>query len=338
MTPPLVDRHILIVEDDPVFRAMLAGYLASLGAKTGEAEDGEQALIYVKAHPPELMICDLIMPKMDGITLLDRLRHEGSQIPVIVISATEKIADIDKMLRLGVHDVLLKPIGDLNRLRDALLSYFYPYLFSSPASDEMMMMEDWAELSGKPQEAVQLLRQLQPPAKQTIANCRVNYRQLTLAERPGIVFDIAPLSERDFAFYCLDISLAGDKGVLAALMLRALFNNLLQEHLAERNEALPQMSSVLNQINTLLRQSYLEGQFPFLAGYYHSVKKRLLIVSAGLHASVITDDETHKINESVPMGTLHLLYPGQCHLVAERWTCRIWGAGGRLQLTCDGAE
>lgn len=202
----------------------------------------------------------------------------------------------------------------------------------------MTMMEDWAELSGKPQEAVQLLRQLQPPATQTIAGRRVNYRQLTLVERPGIVFDIAPLSEHDFAFYCLDISLAGEKGVLAALMLRALFNSLLQEHLAERNEGLPQMPSVLNRINTLLRQSYLEGQFPFLAGYYHTIKERLLLVSAGLHASVITDEETRQMSESIPMGTLHLLYPAQCHLSADRWTCRVWGAGGRLQLTCSDAE
>ena len=48
MTPPLANKHILIVEDDPVFRSMLAGYLTSLGAIIGEAEDGEQALIYVE--------------------------------------------------------------------------------------------------------------------------------------------------------------------------------------------------------------------------------------------------------------------------------------------------
>ncbi|VFS51638.1 response regulator of RpoS [Budvicia aquatica] len=69
---------------------MLAGYLTSLGAIIGEAEDGEQALIYVENNQPELMICDLGMPRMDGITLVDRLRHQGCQIPVIVISATEK--------------------------------------------------------------------------------------------------------------------------------------------------------------------------------------------------------------------------------------------------------
>ncbi|MCD1126066.1 two-component system response regulator RssB [Jinshanibacter sp. LJY008] len=333
MTPPLANKHILLVEDDAVFRSMLAGYLTSLGAIIGKAEDGEQALIYVDQFQPELMICDLNMPNMDGITLVDRLRHQGCQIPVIVISATEKITDVDKMLRLGVQDVLLKPITDLNHLRDALLSSFYPYLFSSPASEELTMLADWTELSEKPQEAVQLLKQLQPPAQQTVAGCKINYRQLTLAEKPGIVFDIAALSENDFAFYCLDISRAENKGVLAALMLRALFNNLLQEHLAEQNEALPQMSTILNRINQLLHQSYLEGQFPFLAGYYHVAKQKLLVVSAGLHVNIEANERKYELDDSVPMGTLQTLYPSQTSLVADRWVCHIKGNGGRLQLS-----
>ncbi|MDR0805798.1 MAG: two-component system response regulator RssB [Enterobacteriaceae bacterium] len=333
MTPPLVDKHILLVDDDAVFRAMLAEYLVSLGAIVGEAENGEQALTYVEMSPPELMICDLNMPKMNGITLIDRLRRKGSQIPVVVISATEKITDVDKMLRLGVKDVLLKPISDLNKLRDILLSCFYPYVFTSPACDEMAMLEDWANLSKNPQEALHLLQQLQPPAQQMISGCRINYRHLTLADQPGIIFDIAPLSAHDFAFYCLDISKAGNHGLLAALILRVLFNNLLQEHLAEQNEALPQMSAVLNRINKLLHQSYLEGQFPFLSGYYHVPKQKLLVVSAGLHVAIEANGRKYELNDSVPMGTLQTLYPSQTNVVADRWSCQIWGNGGRLQLS-----
>lgn len=332
MRLPLDNKHILIVEDDPVFRSMLVGYLTSLGAIIGEAEDGEQALIYVDNNQPELMICDLGMPNMDGVTLVDRLRHQRYQIPVIVISATEKIADVDKMLRLGVQDVLLKPITDLNNLRDVLLTCFYPYLFSSPASDEMALLDDWANLSEKPQEAIQLLRQLQPPAQQIVSGCKINYRQLTLADRPGIVLDIAALSEKDFAFYCLDISSAGDKGVLAALLLRALFNNILQEHLAEQHEILPQMPAVLKRINTLLHQSYLEGQFPFLAGYYHVPKQELLIVSAGLHVKVEANKRKYELNDSMPLGTLDTIYSSQTRIITNQWHCKIWGSDGKLQL------
>ncbi|STI76305.1 orphan two-component response regulator [Escherichia coli] len=52
--------------------------------------------------------------------------------------------------------------------------------------------------------------------------------------QPGLVLDIAALSENDLAFYCLDVTRAGHNGVLAALLLRALFNGLLQEQLAHQ--------------------------------------------------------------------------------------------------------
>ncbi|MCP5751502.1 two-component system response regulator RssB, partial [Klebsiella pneumoniae] len=76
----------------------------------------------------------------------------------------------------------------------------------------------------------------------------VNYRQLVAADQPGLVLDIAPLSDSDLAFYCLDVTRAGDNGVLAALLLRALFNGLLQEQLSHQGQRLPELGSLLKQV------------------------------------------------------------------------------------------
>jgi len=232
MALPLTHKRILIVEDEQVFRSVLVGYLTSLGAETGEATNGLQALSAVDDFKPDLILCDLAMPEMGGIEFVEHLRLQGGQIPVLVISATDKMADIAKVLRLGVQDVLLKPLTDLNRLREAVLACLYPNMFTSQAIEEVELFQDWDALSKNPSEAVKLLKQLQPPVQQTIAHCRINYRQLTTGENPGLVLDIAALSEKDLAFYCLDVTRAGDNGVLAALLLRALFNGLLQDHLA----------------------------------------------------------------------------------------------------------
>ncbi|MCX2958013.1 MAG: two-component system response regulator RssB, partial [Serratia symbiotica] len=153
------------------------------------------------------------------------------QIPVLVISATDKMADIAKVLRLGVQDVLLKPLTDMNRLRESILACLYPSMFTSQAIEEAELFQNWDALSKHSSDAIELLRQLQPPVQQTIAHCRINYRQLTTDENPGLVLDIAALSDKDLAFYCLDVSRAGDNGLLAALLLRVLFNGLLQDHL-----------------------------------------------------------------------------------------------------------
>ncbi|MGA4816648.1 hypothetical protein ACPA9J_23850 [Pseudomonas aeruginosa] len=57
--------------------------------------------------------------------------------------------------------------------------------------------------------ASRLLQELQPPVQQEMSHCRIHYRQLVSADKPGLVLDIAPLSENDLAFYCLDVTRAG---------------------------------------------------------------------------------------------------------------------------------
>src|SRR5436190_2250265 len=120
MTQPLVGKQILIVEDEAVFRSLLDSYLVSLGAVTRLAGDGVEALEQIAHATPDLLICDLAMPRMNGLTLVERIRNTGNQMPILVISATENMSDIARALRLGVQDVLLKPIKDLNRLRETV--------------------------------------------------------------------------------------------------------------------------------------------------------------------------------------------------------------------------
>ncbi|MGE2822841.1 response regulator, partial [Escherichia coli] len=69
---------------------------------------------------PDLMICDISMPRMNGLELVETLRNRGEQLPILMISATENMADIAKALRLGVQDVLLKPVKDFDRLRETV--------------------------------------------------------------------------------------------------------------------------------------------------------------------------------------------------------------------------
>ena len=330
MTQPLAGKQILIVEDEPVFRSLLHGWLTSLGATTFQAEDGKDALHKMTEVHPDLMICDISMPRMNE--LVETLRNRGEQLPILMISATENMADIAKALRLGVQDVLLKPVKDFDRLRETVYACLYPAMFSSRVEEEERLFEDWDALVSNPIAASRLLQELQPPVQQEMSHCRVHYRQLVSADKPGLVLDIAPLSENDLAFYCLDVTRAGDNGVLAALLLRALFNGLLQEQLAHQGQRLPEMGSLLKQVNQLLRQANLPGQFPLLVGYYHSGLKNLILVSAGLNGTLNTGEHQIQISNGVPLGTLGDAYLNQISQRCTSWQCQIWGAGGRLRL------
>lgn len=332
MTQPLAGKQILIVEDEPVFRSLLDSWLSSLGAETTLADDGVDALEKLTHLQPDLMICDIAMPRMNGLKLVEQLRNNGHQLPILVISATENMADIASALRLGVQDVLLKPVKDFNRLRETVFACLYPNMFNSRVEEEERLFEDWDALVSNPTAAAKLLQELQPPVQQNISHCRINYRQLVSADKPGLVLDIAPLSDKDLAFYCLDVTRAGENGVLAALLLRALFNGLLQEQLAHEGQRLPELGSLLKQVNQLLRQANLPGQFPLLVGYYHSGIKNLILVSAGLNGTLNTGDHQIQISNGVPLGTLGNAYLNQISQRCESWQCQIWGAGGRLRL------
>ncbi|MGV7093091.1 two-component system response regulator RssB [Siccibacter turicensis] len=332
MTQPLTGKQILIVEDEPVFRSLLDSWLTSLGADTQLAQDGIEALEKLAGLTPDLLICDIEMPRMNGLKLVEHIRNEGNQTPVLVISGTGNMSDIAKALRLGVQDVLLKPVKDFNRLRETVFACLYPAMFNSRVEEEDQLFQDWDALVANPSAAAKLLQQLQPPVQQVMSHCRINYRQLVAADEPGLVLDIAPLSDQDLAFYCLDVTRAGDNGVLAALLLRALFNGLLQEQLSRQRQRLPELGNLLKQVNQLLRQANLPGQFPLLVGYYHSGLKNLILVSAGLNATLNTGDHQIQLSNGVPLGTLGNTYLNQISQHSESWQCQIWGSGGRLRL------
>ncbi|MCX8955910.1 two-component system response regulator RssB [Erwinia psidii] len=332
MEKPLNGKQILIVEDEIVFRSLLGNFLADLGAATVLADDGLQALDLMQHHAVDLIICDLAMPRMNGIKLVEHLKSKGSDLPVLVISATENMSDIAQVLRLGVQDILLKPLKDLGRVRDAVYECLYPSMFTSKVEEDEQLFQDWDALVSDPAAAAKLLQQLQPPVQQTIAHCRINYRQLTMAEQPGLVLDVAALSEHDLAFYCLDVTRAGNNGVLAALLLRALFNGLLQEQLSGHAQELPELTSLLKQVNQLLRQANLTGQFPLLVGYYHQGIKNLVLVSAGLNATLNINTHQIQLSNGLPLGTLGSPYVNQMTQKCDAWQCQVWGAGGKLRL------
>lgn len=332
MAKPLANRQVLIIEDEVVFRSALKQFLSSLGAEVHEADNGRQALEGLPYIKPDLVICDLEMPEMSGLSFVEQFRAVDTVTPILVVSGTDQMTDIARVLRLGVQDVLLKPVDDFARLRETVLGCLYPDMFTSQVDEEEQLFQDWDALSQHPGAAAKLLKQLQPPVQQNIAHCRVNYRQLTMAEQPGLVLDIAALSEEDLAFYCLDVTRAEEKGVLAALLLRALFNGLLQAHLANREHRLPELSTLLKQVNQLLRKANLDGQFPLLVGYYHRGLNNLILVSAGLNATLNTNDQRIQLNSGVPLGTMGNTYLNQVSHHCNAWQCQVWGAGGRLRL------
>ncbi|MFB7634467.1 response regulator transcription factor [Streptomyces sp. NPDC056149] len=101
--------RILIVDDEPAVREALQRSLAFEGYGTEQAVDGLDAVEKVAAYDPELIVLDVLMPRMDGLTAARRLRASGVTVPILMLTARDTVGDRVTGLDAGADDYLVKP-------------------------------------------------------------------------------------------------------------------------------------------------------------------------------------------------------------------------------------
>jgi len=101
---------ILIVEDDKFLRELIARKLTAENYQISEAIDGEEGLKKIKEEKPDLVLLDLILPGIDGFEVLSRLKEDPSLalIPVIILSNLGQREDVERGMKLGAVDYLVK--------------------------------------------------------------------------------------------------------------------------------------------------------------------------------------------------------------------------------------
>src|SRR5919107_1258867 len=103
--------RILVVDDEPAVRHAVDRALRQEGHQVELARDGREALDAVAAGPPDAMVLDLLMPRLDGLEVCRRLRAAGDRTPVLVLTARDAIADRVRGLDAGADDYLVKPFA-----------------------------------------------------------------------------------------------------------------------------------------------------------------------------------------------------------------------------------
>ena len=101
--------RILVVEDDAVLAAALTRALNQSAYAVDQVDNGEDANRALANDSYDLVVLDLALPKVDGLTVLQRLRDRKSQVPVLVLSARDALEDRVKGLDLGADDYMTKP-------------------------------------------------------------------------------------------------------------------------------------------------------------------------------------------------------------------------------------
>jgi serine phosphatase RsbU (regulator of sigma subunit) len=281
---------LLIIDDDEVVRASLAAYLEDSGFSVRQASNGLQGLQVFEQERPDLVICDLRMPQVDGLELIRRISELEAETPVIVVSGAGVMSDAVEALRLGAADYLIKPLEDLAVLEHSVRRA----LDRSALRLENRRYREKLEAANRElQASLHLLQEDQNAGRQV----QMNMLPVTPWEVDGLRFahqiipslylsgdfvDYFRVDERRVAFYLADVSGHGASSAFVTVLLKFMTTRLLYE--SRRNGMLPEFkpSEVLGHINRGLINTKLGKHVTMLGGVIDE-ENRKLTYSIGGH-------------------------------------------------------
>ncbi|MGZ7943051.1 two-component system response regulator RssB [Pseudomonas aeruginosa] len=285
-----VSATLLIIDDDEVVRESLAAYLEDSNFKVLQALNGLQGLQIFESEQPDLVICDLRMPQIDGLELIRRIRQTASETPIIVLSGAGVMSDAVEALRLGAADYLIKPLEDLAVLEHSVrraLDRAYLRVENRRYRDKLEAANRELQASlNLLQEDQNAGRQVQmnmlPVTPWSIEGLEFSHRIIPSLYLSGDFVDYFRVDERRVAFYLADVSGHGASSAFVTVLLKFMTTRLLYE--SRRNGTLPEFkpSEVLAHINRGLINTKLGKHVTMLGGVI-DLEKNSLTYSIGGH-------------------------------------------------------
>ncbi len=281
---------LLIIDDDDVVRASLAAYLDDSGFRVLQAPNGPRGMELFDAEHPDLIICDLRMPQMDGLELIRLVTERQADLPVIVVSGAGVMSDAVEALRLGAADYLIKPLEDLAMLEHSVRRA----LDRSRLRLENRRYREQLETANRDlQASLHLLQEDQDAGRQVQMNmlpdtpCSIDDFQFSHLIIPSLYLsgdfvDYFRVDEHRIGFYLADVSGHGASSAFVTVLLKFMTTRLLYE--SRRGGVLREFkpSEVLDHINRGLINCKLGKHVTMLGGVIDQ-ERNLLHYSIGGH-------------------------------------------------------
>ncbi len=108
----LASASVLVVDDNEQNLELLQAYLEDIGCEIRSASDGVEAMRAVEERPPDLILLDVMMPRMSGFQVCAKIKEDASlrDIPIVMVTALNEISDVERAVECGADDFLTKPV------------------------------------------------------------------------------------------------------------------------------------------------------------------------------------------------------------------------------------
>ncbi len=273
---------ILVIDDDPAIQLLLKRSLEKQGYSVQVATNGQDGIECARKTPPSLILCDWIMPGLDGLEVCRRIKADAAMAATGFILLTSKSGVENRVLGLdtGADDFLSKPI-DLTELTARVRAILRLYQLTQELQEKKQRLE--AELS----EAADYVRSLLPKPIDRPLHVRSCY--IPSSRLGGDCFDYYWLDPDYLALYLLDTA---GHGFSAALLSISVLNLIRSHSLPGVNVYQPK--EVLQALNeTFQMEDQSDKYFTIWYGVYNRTTRRLIYASAGHPPAILITATDH---------------------------------------------
>ncbi len=278
--------QILVIDDDPAVQILLKRMLERQGYAVVAAGNGEEGITQAFACHPALIICDWLMPGLNGLEVCQSIKANPnlSTTFFILLTSLDSVADRVKGLDAGADDFMSKPI-EQNELQARVRAGLRLHQLSRDLQTQKQILE--AELA----EAAEYVRSLLPPPMTQPFN--ISFRFIPSRQLGGDCFDYYWLDENYLAIYLLDTS---GHGLRATLPSVSVLNLLRSRALKGLNYYQP--SDVLRALNDTFQMNYQNDKyFTIWYGVYNRAKRQLIYASAGHPPAILISSKSLSLTE-----------------------------------------
>jgi len=336
-----ISAKLLVIDADAKVRASLCACLEDAGFCLLEAATGRRGLELFEQEQPDLVICDLNTPELDGRALIQRIAELDSDVPVIVVSAAGVMSDAVEALRLGAADYLVKPLEDPGMLEHSVRRA----LDRARLRQENRRYRERLESTNRElQASLSLLQEDQNAGRHVQMNMlpvtpweagefRFAHQIIPSLYLSGDFVDYFRVDERRIGFYLADVSGHGASSAFVTVLLKFMTTRLLYESRRYRNRPLPEFhpSDVLAHINRGLINCKLGKHVTMLGGVIdESTGKLTYSVGGHLPLPVFYSDGEARYLEGrgLPVGLFEqATYEDRELMLPERFSLTLFSDG-----------
>lgn len=265
---------ILTIDDEASIRNTIVAYLEDSGFDMIEADNGRVGIELCRSEKPDLVLCDLRMPEVDGLDVLATVTKEFPEMPIIIVSGMGGLGDAIDALKLGAWDYITKPIQDMAVLehavrksleRSRLVKQNEEYkkhleIVNSQLKESLQQLEEDEEAGRKIQ------FQLLPEDKAVIQQCEFSRRLLPSMYLSGDFVDYFQIDEYRTGFYIADVSGHGASSAFVTVLLKSYMGRYLEDFRQKSDEVILNPESVLTKLNQTLLENNLDKYLTMFYG------------------------------------------------------------------------